>query len=195
MVQLLNIDCLEYMKTQPDKSFDLAVVDPPYGIGMGSTHFETKSSKTNAKDYGYKDWDIKPTQTYFKSLFRVSRNQIIFGANHFISLIAIDSPCWIVWEKNNGDSIHADCELAWTSFKTAVRKFNFTWHGMRQGDMRNKEIRVHPTQKPVALYNWIFENYATPGQRVLDTHLGSGSSAISAMNYGLDFVGCEIDHE
>ena len=110
-----------------------------------------------------------------------------------MSKIKRDSPCWIFWDKNNGDSDFADCELAYTSFKTAVRKFSFTWNGMLQGDMKNKEFRIHPTQKPVQLYKWILSNYAKPEMKILDTHLGSGSSAIAAHYFGCDFVGCEID--
>ena len=102
-------------------------------------------------------------------MFRISKNQIIFGANHFISRIPFDSSCWIVWDKNNGNSDFADCELAWTSFKSAVRKFKYTWQGMLQEDMKNKEFRIHPTQKPVALYRWIFEKYAEKGMKILDT--------------------------
>jgi site-specific DNA-methyltransferase (adenine-specific) len=104
------------------------------------------------------------------------------------------SSCWIVWDKLNTCNF-ADCELAYTSFKTAVRKFSFMWNGMMQGDMKNKEIRIHPTQKPVQLYNWLLHNYAKPGQRILDTHLGSGSSAIAAHYFGVDFVGCELDKD
>jgi len=103
------------------------------------------------------------------------------------------SPCWVVWDKENGASDFADCELAWTSFKTAVRRFKFRWAGMLQGDMKNKEQRIHPTQKPVQLYKWLLQNYAKPGDRILDTHLGSGSSAIAAHYGGFDFVGCELD--
>mgnify|MGYP002265346876 CR=1 FL=1 len=105
------------------------------------------------------------------------------------------SSCWIVWDKLNGTSNFADCELAYTSFKTAVRQFQFKWSGMLQGDMKNKEVRIHPTQKPIKLYEWILANYAQPGQKILDTHLGSGSSAIAANHFGADFVGTEIDED
>jgi len=124
---------------------------------------------------------------------RISKNQIIWGANHFIENVAINSSCWIVWDKDNGRTDFADCELALTSFITAVRKFKFTWNGMLQGDMKNKEVRTHPTQKPVKLYDWLLANYAEKGQKILDTHLGSGSSAIAAHYFGVDFVGCELD--
>ena len=136
----------------------------------------------------------KPEKEYFKELFRVSKNQIIWGGNYFTDELPI-SRGWIVWDKLNEDSPFADCELAWTNVLTSVRKFTFRWSGMLQGDMKNKETRIHPTQKPVALYNWIFKNYATVGQKLLDTHLGSGSSRIAAEKYGLDFTGFEIEKE
>ena len=152
-------------------------------------------NKGKATDYAKKTWDIKaPENEYFDELLRVSKNQIVFGANHFISRIPIDSPCWIVWDKDNTGNF-ADCELAWTSFKSAVRKYEFRWNGMLQGNMSNKEIRIHPTQKPVALYEWLLTRYAKPGDKILDTHLGSGSSRIAAYNLGFDFVGCEIDED
>lgn len=135
-----------------------------------------------------------PDEKYFSELRRVSVNQIIFGANHFISRLGSpDSACWIVWDKQNGDNCFADCELAWTSFQTAVRIFRFRWQGMLQGNMRQKESRIHPTQKPIDLYRWIYRKYAKPGDKILDTHLGSGSSRRAAHDFNLDFVGCEID--
>lgn len=191
-----NMDCMEYMRTLPDKAFDLAVVDPPYGIGMdGGVIGGSVLAKNTA--YTKKQWDTRPpSPEYFLELDRVSRNQIIWGGNHFIShLPQKDSPCWIVWDKQNGCNNFADCELAWTSFRGAVRKFEFRWQGMLQGDMKNKEQRIHPTQKPVALYAWIFARYAKPGDKILDTHLGSGSSRIAAYDAGLDFVWCELDED
>jgi len=183
---------MEYMATLPDKAFDLAVVDPPYGIGEDGAKNHSRVQLAKPTLYIAKSWDRNiPPKTYFDELLRVSKNQIIWGGNFFIDFLTSTS-CMIVWDKiNSGD--FADCELAWTSFKTAVRKFSFMWNGMLQGDMKNKEHRIHPTQKPVALYNWILRNYAKPGQRILDTHLGSGSSAIAAHYFGCDFVGCEID--
>ena len=188
---------MDYMKNCNDKSFDLAIVDVPYGIGESSNDNAGRSCLAKSKNYGKKDWDNEPpSDEYFKELIRVSKNQIIWGANHFISRIPYDSSCWLVWDKDNGENDFADCELAWTSFKTAVRKIKFKWHGMLQQDMKNKEIRIHPTQKPVGLYNWIYTNYAdVKGLKILDTHLGSGSSAISAYYFDLNFVGCEIDKE
>jgi site-specific DNA-methyltransferase (adenine-specific) len=190
-----NEDCIEVMKRYPDNYFDLAVVDPPYGIGEDGAKNHSRGKATKATKYTPKNWDKEPPQQeYFEELFRVSKNQIIFGANHFIERINKNSSCWIVWNKlNTGD--FADCELAWTSFNTAVRKFDFMWNGMLQGDMKNKENRIHPTQKPVRLYDWILKNYAKEHQIILDTHLGSGSSRISANKAGVSFVGCEIDKE
>lgn len=119
----------------------------------------------------------------------------MWGANHFISRIPYDASCWIVWDKDNGTNDYADCELAWTSFKSAVRKFKYRWHGMLQEDMKHKEQRIHPTQKPIALYKWLMEKYAKQGDNILDTHLGSASSAIAAYDLGYEFVGIEIDSE
>lgn len=128
-------------------------------------------------------------------MFRVSKNQIIWGANHFITRINKDSPCWIVWDKDNGANDFADCELAFTSFPNAVRKFKYRWHGMLQENMKNKEIRIHPTQKPVDLYAYLLKTFAKEGDKIFDSHLGSGSSRIAAYKLGFDFYGCEIDKE
>ena len=191
-----NMDCMEYMKQFPDKFFDLAVVDPPYGIGEDGAKNHSRGKLAKAQQYTPKNWDKSaPDISYFTELQRVSKNQIIWGANHFISRIPYDSSCWIVWDKVNGKNDFADCELAWTSFHKAVRKFVFQWAGMLQGNMKDKEVRIHPTQKPRALYAWIFENFSRGGQKILATHLGSGSSRIAAYHAGLDFYGCEIDKE
>lgn len=201
-----NIDCLEGMKNYADNYFDLAIVDVPYGIGESKKDFNSRNvlakqrngTLMNVKSnrYTQKEWDNEPpTEEYFKELMRVSKNQIIWGANHFINLIPYKSSCWIVWDKDNGANDFADCELAWTSFKTAVRKFKFRWHGMLQENMKNKEERIHPTQKPVKLYEWLLMKYANTGDKILDTHLGSGSSRIASHNLGFDFVGFELDTE
>ena len=193
MIELLNCDCMEYMATVPDKYFDLAIVDPPYGIGVSSQD-NTKRGKLGSH-YEKKEWDKEPpSNEYFEQLFRISKNQVIWGANHFIERINKNSSCWLVWNKKTVGNT-ADCELAWTSFKTAVRRFDFMWEGFWQENMKNKEKRIHPTQKPVALYEWLLTNYAKKGQKVLDTHLGSGSSAIAAHYFGVDFVGCELDKD
>ena len=194
--ELHNIDCMAYMATLPDKAFDLAIVDPPYGIDVAKTGNVGGGKLAKVTNYGAKNWDSKaPDFNYFNELKRISKNQIIWGANHFISHIPdASSSCWIVWDKQNTGNF-ADCELAYTSFNTAVRKFSFMWNGMLQGDMKNKENRIHPTQKPVKLYEWLLTNYAEKGQKILDTHLGSGSIAIACNNLGFDLVGCELDQD
>ena len=196
-IELHNIDCLPFMNKCKDNQFDLAIVDPPYGIGESSNDNKGRSKLAMAKDYGCKNWDNNaPYKEYFIELKRVSKNQIIWGANHFIENISeANSSCWIVWNKENGKNDFADCELAYASFKTAVRKVDIRWRGMLQNDMKNKEIRIHPTQKPVQLYKWLLINYAKEGDKILDTHLGSGSIAIACDELGFDLVGCELDKE
>lgn len=187
-------DCMDYLPQFPDKYFELAIVDPPYGIGEDGSRNHTRTKLAQAKDYkGYTGGDLSsPDKSYFDDLMRVSKNQIIWGANHFISKIPYDSSCWIVWDKDNtGD--FADCELAWTSFGTAVRIFHFRWNGMLQEDMKHKENRLHPNQKPVALYDWILSKYAKRGDKILDTHVGSASSLIACYKNGFDYVGFEKD--
>lgn len=197
-IALYNADCMDILQELPDKSFDLAIVDPPYGIGEGNI-LKNKSRGVIARSKDYKPFsgkDVKaPDESYFAELFRVSRNQIIWGANHFISRIPIDSSCWIVWDKENGENDFADCELAWTSFSSSVRIFRFRWQGMLQGNMKHKEKRIHPTQKPVALYKWLLANYAKPGFRILDTHLGSGSISIACHDLGFEMTGIELDSD
>lgn len=201
-----NMDCMDGMAQFPDKYFDLAIVDPPYGIGEDgsinasrgmSKHSATRHALAKSKDYKpfFGNDKEPPSIEYFSNLLRISKNQIVFGANHFISRIPFDSHCWIVWDKDNGDNDFADCELAYTSFDTAVRKFKFKWHGMLQQNMKDKESRIHPTQKPVALYQWLLQNYANPGDKILDTHVGSASSLIACYNLGFDYVGFEIDKD
>lgn len=182
-------DSLEAMKAMPDKCYNLAIVDPPYGIGQhqGIT-FKTK--KYHQKDiHEKKNWDNEiPSQEYFHELFRVSKNQIIWGGNYFIDYLA-NTRCMLVWDKNNGGNHISDCELAWTSFQSSVRKF--TYHHITEKNL--KITRIHPTQKPIALYQWCLEKYAHPGDRILDTHLGSGSIAIACHNLGYDLDGWELD--
>lgn len=194
-----NEDCMALMSRYPDNHFDLAVVDPPYGIGFAGLEKHYGGGKAVTKTKIHKPFaggdKEPPNQKYFSEILRISKNQIIWGANHFISRIPYDSSCWIVWDKQNGKNPFSDCELAYTSFKTAVRKFTYKWQGMLQGNMKNKEQRIHPTQKPIALYDWIFANYAKPNDLILDTHLGSGSSRIAAHKAGLSFVGCELDKD
>ncbi len=180
-ITLLNVDCMSYMATLPDKAFDLAIVDPPYGIGE---RFKGgKTGKMQFNEIVNKQWDIIPTSVYFDELFRVSANQIIWGGNYFQ---LPPSRGMIVWDKLISEDFSlAMVELAWTSFDRLAKLF-------RKATPKTGG-KIHPTQKPVALYDWLLRNYAKPGQRILDTHLGSGSSAIAAHYFGCDFVGCEID--
>lgn len=190
-----NMNCKAGMKEFPDNYFNLAIVDPPYGIRVDTRGGKKGRSKlTIAKDYiPFEGEDLEPPDAeYFDELFRVSKNQIIFGANHFISRIPYDSPCWIVWDKDNGNNDFADCELAWTSFKCSVRRYRYRWQGMIQQNMRDKEYRIHPTQKPVALYEWILNEFTKAGDTILDTHVGSASSLIACRNTGHKFVGFEL---
>jgi site-specific DNA-methyltransferase (adenine-specific) len=194
-VELFNDDCMNIMAKYPDKYFELAIVDPPYGIGENAFRAQSRSKLAKTVNWGSfnKTWDSEcPPQQYFNELFRISKHSIIWGANNMMHLIKKSSTCWIVWDKDNSGCF-ADCELAFCTFKTAVRKFTFRWNGMLQENMSNKEIRIHPTQKPVALYKWLLHNYAKPGDKILDTHLGSGSSAIACHDLGYDMVGIEID--
>ena len=196
-IELLNIDCMEYMAGLPDKAFDLAIVDPPYGIDaaelFGGEIRKSGNGCAMKSAFEKKAWDKAiPEREYFEQLARVSKNRIIWGANYMTEHLP-PSMGWIVWDKDNGTTKFSDCELAFSSFDSALRKFRYTWNGMIQGDMKNKEARIHSTQKPVRLYEWLLTNYAKPGQRILDTHLGSGSSAIAAHYFGVDFVGCELD--
>ncbi len=194
------MDCMKYMDRCKDNQFDLAIVDVNYGIQQDGRQNHTRGKLAIAKDYRqYSRYDDNPPdKIYFNELIRTSKNQIIFGANHFISKIPFDSSCWIVWDKLNGKTDFADCELAYTSFKTAVRIFKFMWQGMLQGYSGNKnknEKRIHPNQKPVALYKWLLTNYAKPGDKLIDTHSGSGSFRIAAYDLGFDLVSCELDKD
>ena len=179
-----NEDCMAVMARYPDKYFDLAVVDPPYGININHSMGRRKGYKKS--NYKKADWDSEPpTLEYFSELFRVSQNQIVWGANHFISRMPYDSACWLMWDKKFSDDVSfAQYEMAWTSLSGTCKKFD---------KHPTQDNRIHPTQKPIALYDWIFKNYATEGMKILDTHLGSGSSRISAHKAKLDFVGCELD--
>lgn len=189
------MDCMEGLKQIPERYFELAIVDPPYGINIAKNGTIGGEKCAKPKNYGVKNWDNKPPKAdYFTHLIRLSRNQIIWGANHFISNIPINSSCWIVWDKDNTGNF-ADCELAWTSFDSPVRKFQYRWNGMLQQNMKNKEERIHHTQKPIALYEWLIKNYAKSNDKILDTHLGSGSSRIAAHKANLPFMGFELDKE
>lgn len=174
-----NVDCMEYMRTLPDKAFDLAVVDPPYGICI------TKSGRLKKYNANSRKWDDStPKEEYFQELFRVSKNQIIWGGNYFN---LPPTRCFLVWDKKQPEDVSfASCEFAWTSFDQSAKTFYYSM-------LHDEDFRIHPTQKPVPLYSWIYRRYTKPGNKILDTHLGSGSSRIAAYDAGLDFVGCEID--
>ena len=191
MIDLKNMDCLEAMKQMDDNQFDLAIVDPPYGIDLANMNMgagkSKKSSKIENRKWKSKDWDKEtPSDEYFNELLRVSKNRIIWGGNYFNL-----PPCphYIIWDKEipNGLSF-ADCEMAWTSFKKAPRMFRYSAY-------KDKKLKFHPTQKPVKLYEWILDNYANEGEKILDTHLGSGSIALACHNRGFDLTGFEIDSE
>jgi len=216
--EVTNEDCMEGMARYPDKYFDLAIVDPPYGIRAVQRMYKGRAGYVNPKEkYGVKkanhtikDWDNqRPSAEYWDELFRVSKNQIVWGANYFTDYLPL-SRGWVFWDKDvNGD--FSKGELAWTSFDFALKKVLYVWDGMRQGQQVNKtpckggnwkqgnpcglEKRNHPTQKPVALYKWLLQNYAKQGDKILDTHLGSGSSRIAAYEMGFDFTAFELDKD
>jgi site-specific DNA-methyltransferase (adenine-specific) len=197
MNEFLNMDCMNPengMPSFPDKHFDLAIVDPPYGIGEDGLSNHSRGGLAKPKQYIPKNWDRQiPDITYFDELFRISKNQIIWGGNYFVEHL-YNTSCFVVWDKDNSGNF-ADCELAWTSFKTAVRKYQFRWNGMLQENMKNKEFRIHPTQKPVALYKWLLKNYAKVGDKLLDTHVGSASSLVAFEDMGFEYVGYELDKD
>tara|TARA_R100001594_G_scaffold7230_1_gene19738 strand:- start:3776 stop:4411 length:636 start_codon:yes stop_codon:yes gene_type:complete len=192
MIDLILDDCTNVMKDYNDNHFDLAIVDPPYGIGVNKMQLGNGKRKIYR---GKEDWDNNPPdKKYFKELFRISKNQVIWGANHFIKNINKNSSCWIFWDKGTGSNDFADGELAWTSFKKPVKKCFISWVGANAKE-KNEADRMHPTQKPVKLYEWLLHNYSEKGQKILDTHLGSGSIAVACHYFGVDLVGIEIDEE
>lgn len=213
----LLCDCMDFMHQQPDNRFDLAIVDPPYGIGADKPSIKPNTVKQKngsllsikQSDYGHKNWDAKiPGREYFDELFRVSKHQIVWGVNYFS--YECFGPGRIIWDKLNGTSDQYGCEIAYVSLNNRTDIVYYMWRGMMQGaycgrDLQkailqqgNKtlnESRIHPTQKPVLLYGYLLNNYAKPGDRILDTHLGSGSSRIASYRLALEFVGIEIDPE
>lgn len=188
MIELFNIDCMEYMAGLPDKAFDLAIVDPPYGIGADKHNLGSWRAGRLPKG----NWDVAPGGDYFDRLQRISKHQIIWGANHFLDAFPFmcNSPSWLVWDKGASfkGKTFAEAELAWTNLPGGVRVYS-----RDPLACRDYLHRQHRAQKPVQLYAWILSKFSKPGQRILDTHLGSGSSAIAAHYFGVDFVGCEID--
>ena len=199
MSEFILGNCMNYLKDYPDNYYGLAIVDPPYGGVTLGGYAKNKMTGGLAKHpkYNLSLWDQnRPDRNYFTEIKRVSKNQIIWGGNYFIDYLE-PSQCWIVWDKIkdfNGCDF-ADVELAFTSFNKASRIFRFQWSGMLQGDMKNKEKRIHPTQKPVRLYTWILDNFAQKGDKILDTHVGSASSLIACERMGYEYVGYEINEE
>ena len=198
MIEYFNEDCMVGMARYPDKHFDLAIVDPPYGIGASEKNStdkkQSKNSATNSKYYGNQKWDDNvPAKEYFEELIRVSKNQIIWGVNYY-PYDFLDGGR-IYWDKRVTMPTYSNGELAYCSLINSIRSVSITWHGMLQEDMKNKEIRIHPTQKPVALYKWLLKNYAKEGDKILDTHVGSASSLIACYDLGFDAVGFELDED
>ena len=196
-IELYNCDNMELMAKYPDNYFDLAIVDPPYGIGFDGQKEDKRvngsgkyhQSKWSRKKHDFKGWDSSiPNKEYFTELFRVSKNQIIWGGNYFIEYL-YPSKGWIVWYKGQNDLTMSDCELAWSSFNKPTRQKELNRMAL------TIEGTIHPTQKPVKLYDWIINKYATEGDLILDTHLGSMSIAIACHDYGFELVGCELDKE
>ena len=180
---------MQLMARYPDNYFDLAIVDPPYGANDAFESKMTNSKNQSAKRIKYKEFEnVVPSKQYFEELNRVSKNQIVWGGNYFGLCGGV-----IVWNKNG--TAFGEGEIAICSTHKSVRIFEFTWNGMLQGDMKNKETRIHPTQKPVALYKWILDKYAKEGEKILDTHLGSGSIAIACHDYGFELTACELNSE
>lgn len=200
-IEITNEDNMALMARYPDNYFDLAIVDPPYGLGEDGGKNRKGYSKAwknqKLKDYEEKDWDNSPeNKDYFKELKRVSINQIIWGANHFIENIPnANSSGWICWYKagQNPNSDFSKCEVAYSSFKRGMNYFKFDWTGF--GAVNAKEHRIHPTQKPVKLYEWLLMNYAKEGENILDTHFGSGSLGIACHNLGFELTACELDKD
>lgn len=193
-IELLNIDCMEYMRNCKDKEFDLAVVDPPYFKGVGDKGFYgkdfTKEGRRKGNYAPIDNWDAGiPDEAYYRELLRVSKHQIIWGINYYP--FKVETTGRIVWDKKNDDSTFSNCEIASNSLIEHVKIYRYLWNGMLQEDMKNKEVRIHPTQKPRKLYKWTFEKYAKPEWKILDTHLGSASSAIEAYFFGCNFVGLD----
>lgn len=200
-IELHNVDCLPFMKQCDDKQFDLAIVDPPYGIGIHKMNYtqSTKGGVAKRRDYSsVKDWDSAiPTKEYFDELQRISKNQIVWGGNYFTEFLA-PTKGWILWDKKTEDKYSndfADGELAWTSFDKPLKVYRYLWSGMLQGNMKDKQQRIHPTEKPIQLYEWILHNYTDENSKIIDTHLGSGSIAIACDKLKFDLTACEIDND
>ena len=192
MITLTNEDNMQLMARYPDNYFELAIVDPPYGIGRdGQEETFTKNKSHKRKYYAKKEWDdTTPKQEYFNELKRVSKNRIIWGANYFVEFLNVGTMGWVFWYKGQEGLTMSDGEIAFTSFQRATRQVN-----INRGFIAKNGGSIHPTQKPVKLYEWLLMNYAKEGDKILDTHLGSGSIALACHNLGFDLVGCELDIE
>ena len=195
MINFYNQDCMEAMAGFDDNQFDLAIVDPPYGIDADKKNnvkkLQSKKSAGLSKEYGNQEWDSAiPSDEYFIELKRVSKRQIVWGANFFNLQGGM-----LYWHKQVTMPTYSQGELAWLSWLNKIDFVDIAWHAMIQHDMKNKEHRIHPTQKPVKLYEWLLMNYAKEGDKILDTHLGSGSIAIACHNLGYDLEGYELDKD
>jgi len=191
-IELHNLDCLPFMKQCVDEQFDLAIVDPPYGIGVdGQKESICKNPKHNRKAHDFKGWDSAiPTDEYFRELERISKNQIVWGANYFVAHLQKGTKGWIVWDKGQHGLTMSDCEIAYSSFDKATRIFTFN-----RGLIAQKGGSIHPTQKPVELYRYLLNEYANEGNKIFDSHLGSGSIAVACDDLGFDLTACEIDND
>jgi len=191
MINLYNKDCMEALKEFKDNQFDLAIVDPPYGIKRSGQKEQKNGNKGDRKGFEFKGWDNKiPSKEYFNELQRVSKNQIIWGANYFVQHLTKGTMGWIVWDKGQYGLTMSDCELAYSSFQKATRVFL-----QNRVILQQEGKTIHPTQKPIKLYEWLLINYTKEGDKILDTHLGSGSIAIACHNLGYDLEGYELDTE
>jgi len=188
-IELYNMDCMELMKQTPDNYYSLSICDPPYGYGDAKTDILNFRQKEQ-----HREWNIAPSDEYFKELFRVSKNQIIWGGNYFPFIWAYGGRCFIYWHKGNPVPNFADGELAWTSFDKNAKQFDYRYYGNLEGNT-STGVKFHPTQKPVALYEWVLMNFAEKGMKIFDSHLGSGSIAIACHNLKFDLVGCELDKD
>lgn len=189
-----NCDCMDFMKDKPDNYYDLAICDPPYGIkaNHNRTGFMNHTISQNADN---KSWDSeRMPKEWIDELFRVSKNQIIWGYQYYSDLLP-PTKGMIIWDKENGNSVFSDGEAAYQNTKESLRIFRYKWIGLFQKNMKNPEKRIHPTQKPVDLYKWILRNYAKPGQSIFDSHCGSGSIRIACHDMNFNFEGCEIDKD
>ena len=192
--KIYNMDCLEGMKQLPEFFADLVLTDPPYGIGSAKNGKVGGEKLAPVKNYGKQEWDLNHVdKKYFDEMFRVSKNQIIFGGNYYIDYL-YNSSCWIIWDKEITGNF-ADCEMAWTSFNTAVRKIKHRWNGMLQEDMKNKEKRYHPTQKPLRVMEWIIKRYTKEGEIVLDPFAGSGTTLVACKRLHRNYIGFELCDE